>query len=500
LKLEAEQRERERLARLDVFGLLHYEPTPKQAVFHAATEFDVLFGGAAGGGKSRALVMHAIRECVRYPGVRAAAFRRTYGELKDSLLAELAQVGFASAVGARWNGTDYDLRFPNGSILQFRYAETIPDASRRLGAQYQLLLFDERTQTNPDVLLFLESRLRSGRRDVPVLGIRSATNPGGPGHSMVKSRYIKPTAYGERVVRDERGRTVRFIPSRLSDNPHINPEYAHDLQVLPEQMRAAYLDGNWDVFAGMMFPEWSHDRHVVAPFTLPAEWRRYNGIDWGYSAPWVVLWAAVDEDGRVYVYREISERGVGEAEQAGRILAAEAAGEQVVARYADDAMWATRGDAKPIAQVYADNGCHLTPAGKGGRVAGWQRMHSYLAEAPACPHHRAQGWKSCPKLHVFSTCEQFVTTVPDLPHATTGDPEDADTRADDHCADAARYFMINLGTGPEFTIFDEPEERPLHQPAPGMIVVPRDHNTPRRQADVDEDGPRPGAVTISPFA
>lgn len=491
----------------DVFAALDYAPTSKQQLFHDATEYDVLFGGAAGGGKSKALVTHAIRECVRYPGIRVGAFRRTYGELKESLLAELSQMGFANTVGGKWNGTEYELRFPNGSLIMYRYAESMVDASRRLGGQYQLLLFDERTQTNPEVIAFLESRLRSGRADIPVLGIRSTTNPGGPGHSAVKARYIKPTNYGERVVTDDRGRTVRFIPSKLADNPHINPEYAADLKALPEHLRRAYLDGDWDVFAGMMFPEWSHARHVVTPMSLPSSWQRYNGVDWGYTAPWAVLWAAVDEDGRVWVYREIYATQVGEADQAARILGAESHGEHVAARFADDAMWATRGEAKPIAQVYAENGVHLTQAGKGpgSRISGWQRVHSYLSDAPACPHHRSLGWDTCPRLHVFSTCERFIGTVPDLPHATTGDPEDADTRADDHVADALRYLLINLGSGPEFYIEPDPDPdtaplqgmpEQLPQPlGPRIAVLPNPDGTV--WAPPDFDGARGRVITVN---
>lgn len=434
-----------------VFSTLGYEPTPKQREFHAATEFDVLFGGSAGGGKTVAVLMEALRACSRYPGLRVGAFRRTYGELKESLLAELAQYGFAQGIGARWNGTEYELRFPNGSLIMFRYAESLKDATRRQGGQYQLLIFDERTLFAPDVVAFLESRLRSGRADIPVLGIRSSANPGGPGHGAVRTRYIDPTQYGDQIIKDERGRTVRFIPSRLADNPHVNPEYAADLLALPEQQRAAFLDGNWDAFAGAMFPELSR-RHVVPPIALPESWRRYNGIDWGYAAPWCVLWAAQDEDGRVWVYREIYERQVGETEQARRILAAEADGEHITARYADDAMQATRGDAKPIAEVYADEGVHLTPAGKGpgSRVNGWQRVHTYLADMPACPHHRAQGWDTCPRLHIFTTVTELYRELRDLPHASKGDVEDADSTADDHGADALRYMLINLGNEARF--------------------------------------------------
>lgn len=481
-----------------VFDALGYTPTPKQQLFHDATEFDVLFGGSVGGGKSCALLMHAIRECVRYPGLRVGAFRRSYPELKESLLAELAQRDFARGVGAVWNGTEYELKFPNGSLIMFRYAETVPDATRRQGGQYQLLVFDERTLTPPDVVTYLETRLRTGRAEVPVRGIRSSANPGGPGHGAVRLRYVDATNHGQKIAVDKRGRTVRFIPSRMEDNPHLNPEYEADLALLPEVLRKALREGDWGAFAGQMFREISYDRHVVDPITLPATWRRYNGIDWGYTAPWCVLWAAVDEDGRVWVYREIYETQVGEAEQARRILAAETDDEPVVARFADDAMWATRGDAKPIADVYADHGVHLTAAGKGAgsRVIGWQRVHSYLDEAPACPHHRAQGWQTCPRMHLFSTCVNLFRELQDLPHATKGNPEDADTSASDHAADAIRYLLTNLGTGPEFTIFDEPPAEREPQFAPGMAILPR---TTDPAWDVGDNERRPGATALSPF-
>jgi hypothetical protein len=473
LQAEFQRREADRLRSIDVFAQLGYRPNClpfmrgevlepcgqcPQELFHSATEFDVLYGGAAGGGKTKALLMEGLKACVRYPGLRVGAFRRTFGELEESLLAELAEVEFAKAIGGHWHGSKYNLLFPNGSRLMFRYAESVQDATRRQGGQYQLLLFDERTLTNPNVVSFLESRLRSGRADIPVLGIRSGTNPGGPGHGAAKDRYIVPTSYGTKTYQDIRGRQVRFIPSKLSDNPHVNAEYAHDLDALPEQLRAAFRDGSWDTFAGQMFSEWSYERHVVKPMTLPKSWKRYNGIDWGYSKPWAVLWAAVDEDGRVWLYRELYKTKVGESDQAKQILAAEAPTEHVGVRWADDAMWATRGEARPVSEIYADNGVYLTPAGKGGRVPGWQRVHSYLAEAPACAHHRAMGWETCPLLHVFDTVTELIRTLPTLPHASTGDPEDADTNAEDHAPDALRYLLINLGGGVQFVMLPDPDE------------------------------------------
>jgi hypothetical protein len=164
----------------------------------------------------------------------------------------------------------------------------------------------------------------------------------------------------------------------------------------------------------------------------------------------------------VWIYRQLYKRQVGEAEQAAQILGSEMPNEGVLARYADDAMWAVRGEAKPIASIYAENGVYLTPAGKGSRVTGWQRVRSYLELAPACAHHRAQGWDRCPKLHVFTSVKDLIRTLPALPSATKGDPEDIDTNAEDHMADALRYLLINLGTGPAFPTDDIPDALAQH--------------------------------------
>lgn len=441
---------------VDVFGLLGYEPTPKQAEFHAATEFDVLYGGAAGGGKTRALLMEAVRACVRFPGIKVAAFRRSYPELEESLLDELAAINYAEAVGGgpqRYNGTKHDQRFANGSIIRFRYAETKKDATRRQGSEIQLLIIDERTQVPDEVTEYLTTRVRSGSGRIPALGVRSGTNPGGIGHSAVKTRYIEATEHGRLVIADpERPhRHIRFIPAKVAENPHLNVEYEADLNAIADAaLRKALKDGDWDTFVGQFFTEWHRDRHVVRPFALPEAWFRYAGIDWGHRVPWAVEWGAQDPDGRLWVYREIYEARIGEAEQAKRVLAAEGAltdsgqlrrkpHETPRARLADPSMWNKLGDANPIATTYATQGCALVVADN-DRIGGWQRVHTYLAEAPACPLHRAMGWETCPLLHVFDTCPNLIRTLPALPHDTVK-VEDVDTDAEDHAPDALRYLL-----------------------------------------------------------
>lgn len=449
----------------DVFDKLGFVPNPgPQTRFLSLPDenLDVLFGGASGGSKSISLLMYGLRSCVRYPGLQAFWFRRTFPELEQSVLRMLSRYRHARALGGRWNGATHELRFTCGSVFTFGHAKNRDEANALLSAEINLLILDERTTMIPEVVDMLYTRVRSGVEGVPCLGIRSATNPGGIGHTRVKKDYIDLTQRGEIEVTDQSNRRRIFIQSRTTDTPQLGEEYRATLRGLPEKLRKAYLDGDWSSFEGQIFTEFDWDRHVIKPFSIPQSWRRYAGIDWGYTAPWAVVWVAEDEDGRLWVYRERYATQVGESDQAAQILEAET-GEHVAVRFADDAMWATRGEAKAIAAVYAENGCHLIPAGKGpgSRIAGWQRIHTYLKDGPACPHHRALGWDECPRIHFLSTCTETLRELTDLPYNTVGDPEDADTKADDHTCDALRYVVLNLGGGPSWPDVPPPEESPL---------------------------------------
>lgn len=320
-----------------------------------------------------------------------------------------------------------------------------------------------------------------------MLGVRSTSNPGGPSHNDVKARYIDATNYGEHTALDPQNRSVRFIPARVTDNPYVDSEYKRRLDAIADpRRRAAMRDGSWDVVAGAMFAEWNRDRHVVEPFPLPAEWPRYMAVDYGYAAPWAVIWGAEDEDGRLWLYRELYDVEVPASEQARRILEVERAGESPQ-RFCDPAMRARQGDATSIMDAYAAEGVHLTPA-VNDRVAGWSRLHGYLAEAPACRHHQAKGWETCPLLHAFSSCENLIRTLPALPRSDRN-PDDCDTRGDDHAPDAARYLVMGIGSGPAFVILDDiaggtpgapgPDGEPLVMPLAGTpFAIAAEHLPP----------------------
>lgn len=434
---------------------------------------DVFYGGAAGGGKSFALFVYAVRACARWPGLQAYWFRRTFPELEHSVLRMVARFNYAKAIGGSWNDSKKELKFANGSILTFNHAKNIQEATAMLSVEMNLLILDERTTIPPGVVDLLYTRVRSGVAGVPCLGIRSASNPGGVGHGRVREEYVQATDYGTKTIEQDKFKRKRiFIQAYANDTPQLGQEYIDSLSGLPDQLRRAYLEGDWSVFSGQIFSELRRDRHLVNPMSLPASWRRYAGIDWGWAAPYAVVWGAVDEDGRIWIYREIYEAMVKESDQAKKILLAEL-DEDVTARYADDAMWAARGEAKTISAVYEEEGCHIEKAGKGtgSRIAGLARIHSFLADGPACYMHREMGWETCPKIHIFSTCENLYTELENLPYAVTGNIEDSDGKADDHAVDALKYLLVNVGNEPRWYFLTDGEDLLLQ--AEGQINNPR---------------------------
>ena len=527
LKARREAQIARRLSKVDVFGLLGFTPNCK--VQHAARlagepipprcgqcpqerfvdlpddDLDVLYGGAGGGGKSFSGLMIALRACVKFPGIQVFWFRRSFPELNQSVLRTLARFGHARQLGATWNGSTYELRFPGGSVLTFAHAKNMQEASALSSAEINLLILDERTTIDPEVVNFLYTRVRSGVPGVPCLGVRSMSNPGFVGHGVVKKGYVDATDYGKLELIDKAGRRRIFIPAKISDNPFVG-SYEKVLEGIDDpELRRRIMDGDWSVMPDQAFPDWRRDAYTdtatgqrvgglaVPAFDVPASWIRYGGLDYGWTAPSVYLLAARNSDGRVWFYAELSMRQTPEREQARKVRALE--GDHVVAtRAADPAMWGKAGSALPPASQFALEGTPLRKADN-DRFGGKQRVHQYLAPAPACAYHRDLGFELCPNVHVVETgCPELLTTMENLPRDPRK-PEDVDTNAADHHYDSARYALMAIGTAPS-VIFDDDDDRGELVDHGGLGFRPEDLSIP---GYIPEPGVTPGVAAASPW-
>lgn len=424
-----------------------YTASERQAKFHQSTAFETLYGGAAGGGKTAAIVAEAITYGIENPKARIYIFRKTIPELKQSIVPEIYKqaAAYIEAGGMRYHSQDRTFVFNNGSIIQLAYLETAADMFRYQSAEIHLLLFDELTHFTQEEYEWVKSRVR-GMTDAPKK-VMCATNPGNIGHGWVKAYFID-IAPAETIHIDARSNKSRqFIPAKVTDHidKNFQKEYTSVLNSMSNpDLRRALLEGDWDIFAGQAFSEWKRqtedgkDWHVVSPFTIPTHWTKWFAYDYGYNSYAAGLWFTRDPSTeRIYIYREFYESEMGASTQAEQILMRDK-NEAVSLRLADPSIWKQNASAETgenIATLFQKAGLIFQPANN-DRLAGKNVIHEMLQPA-------ADG---LPKLQVFSNCVNFIRTVPALPMDQTR-PEDVDTRAEDHIYDCARYGLINQKPG-----------------------------------------------------
>ena len=451
-----------------------FAPNPgPQTQFLAANEREVLYGGAAGGGKSYAILADAARD-LGHPQYRGLIVRRTLDELRE-LIDKSRELYPRIYPGIKWNDSKKEWRHPNGGTLWMSYLEQDKDVTRYQGQSFCYIAFDELTQwPTPYCWTYLRSRLRTTARDLRIY-MRATTNPGGIGHNWVKKMFVDPAPWGTtfaatdvetgEVMRYRQGHSKegqalfkrKFIPARLSDNPYIyeDGEYEANLLSLPEAQRRMLLDGDWDAVEGAAFPEWNRAIHVIKPFNIPYNWRRFRACDYGYSAPTGVVWFAVAPDGQLIVYRELYERGVLARDLADRIVELESE-EKISYGVLDSSMWMQRGDPGPsLAEQMIHRGCRWRPSdrSKGSRVAGKNEFHRRL---------QVDEFTEEPRMVFFDTCTNCIAQIPVLP-IDKDNIEDIDTDAEDHLYDAIRYGIM---TRPRSSIFDyDPATDYTYKPA-----------------------------------
>ena len=412
-------------------GSINWKITEKQEAFIHADAAEVMFGGAAGGGKSYVQVIDAFLFAMKYPGSKQLILRRTFGELEKSIIRTV--LGLYPREIFKYNSSAHTGRFYNGAIIDFGYLAAENDVYQYQSAEYDVIRFDELTHFTEHQYIYLMSRVR-GANGYPKQ-IKSSTNPGHVGHQWVKRRFVDPAPKGGKVFVGDDGLNRLFIPALLTDNHFLmrsDPAYRQRLLAMPEKERRALLEGDWNVFEGQYFEEFSTEKHVCDPFPIPREWRRYRAIDYGLDML-AGVFVAVSPKGRVYMYREAGGSNLPISDAARRILDASEKDESFFATLAPPDLWnRSQETGRSKATIFYDSGLTLNKSNN-DRETGWLALKELLKI-------RDDGE---PMLKIFSTCTEIIKCLPALQHDEKR-PTDCATEPHEftHFPDALRYFAI----------------------------------------------------------
>lgn len=438
-----------------------WTPQPRQEAFMTRSEDEALYGGAAGGGKSDALVIEATRQ-VHIPHYKALILRKTYPQLTELIEKSLRYYTVAFPK-AKYNESKHTWVFPSGAKIVFGSMQHSKDKMNYQGKAYDFIAFDELTHFTFDEYIYLTSRNRANGEGTRVY-MRSTANPGGIGHGWVKERFITAaepmtTMWGKVQIEHEgkfitQYRSRIFVPSSVFDNKKLlenDPGYLTRLAALPDADKKALLYGDWDSYAGQVFEEFRNDvthysdrrfTHVINPFEPPKDWIIYRSFDFGYAKPFSCAWHAIDHDGRIYRILELygcrkDEPDVGvkwsPEEIFKEIERIEHEHEWLKGKrihgVADPAIW-DESHGISIAEHGEKHGIYFEK-GKNDRLNGKMQVH----------YRMRFDENGIPMMYVFSNCKAFIRTIPTLIYDANR-PEDVDSKLEDHCYDEFRYLCM----------------------------------------------------------
>lgn len=444
-------------------------------------EFEILYGGARGGGKTDAGMAWLLRH-IDNPSYRALIIRKNYDDLTDWI--DRARMMYRGT-GAEFVGKPVEIKFPSGAIFRGGHLKDPHSYEKYLGQEYQRMVVEELTliprEEDYEKLLF------SCRSTIPSIKpqVFATTNPGGAGHSWVKNRFIdqtewgKPYTYSNELKNPLTGekmfvsRSRIFIHAQVEDNPTLissDPGYVLMLDNLKGSnpgLYRAWRFGDWNIPAGQVFSEFRYDTHVVSPFEIPATWNKWLAYDHGINNPFSLGFYAEDFDGRVYLVDELYMNGedfqnkFGMPFSAARLakiamLLAKKKGWDYQYMVCDPSLWnkAAVGKIKDdgfegesAAEIMLSAGLKLIK-GDNDRINGLLRYREALSQAP----------DGKPYYQIFSNCKDTIRTIPSLVYdVAKGKMEDVDTEGEDHCYDRDRYFFMSRPAMP--TKVERPKTR-----------------------------------------
>ncbi|TGR83583.1 terminase [Mesorhizobium sp. M2D.F.Ca.ET.223.01.1.1] len=481
---------------------LHFHK--KQTLAFHSTATEILYGGAAGGGKSHLMRQAAIMWCAEIPGLQVYLFRRISDDLTKNHME--GPQGFRALL-AGWVACGWveiiedEIRFWNGSKIFLCHCKDEKHRFKYQGAEIHVLLIDELTHFTEVIYRYLRMRVRMVGIKLPEKykgcfpRILCGANPGGIGHQFVKQTFVDGAVPMEirQAAKSEGGMRRQFIPALLEDNPSMNdndPEYENRLHGLgSEALVRAMRYGDWDVIEGAFFDNMDRRRHVIRPFQIPEHWTRFRAGDWGSAKPFAFGWYAVASDdtivapgiviprGALVKYREwygIKTDKDGQYKpDTGLKMHADAVGAGVRERDGTDVISygvldpaAFSQDGGPsIAERMArgtdgKNGATFRPADNArvagrGAMGGWDQMRGRLTGDE----------DGRPMLFFFETCVHTIRTIPALQHDENR-PEDLDTTQEDHAADETRYACMSR----PWTA--KPPAKPKPKLQPGQVLLP----------------------------
>ena len=430
-----------------------------QTDFLAASETDVLYGGAAGGGKSYAMLVDPLRFAHR-AAHRALILRRSMPELRE-LIDKSRELYPKAFPGCKYKEVEKLWNFPSGAKIEFGFLERDADVYRYQGQAYSWIGFDEIThQATEFSWNYLASRLRTTDPEI-IPYMRCTANPGGVGAHWVKKRYIDPSPPNE-SFKGADGLSRKFIPARLDDNPYLanDGRYEQMLKALPPTQRKQLLEGDWEVAEGAAFTEFDRHLHVIEPFDIPIHWERIKGIDYGYASESACIWGAVDrDDNTLIIYRELYRKGLLATDLAHLIAEMELNDPMSVPGVLDTACWNRTGQTGPtVGETLVKAGHKLRRADK-NRIAGKIQIHEYLKVQQS----------GRPKIQIFNTCPNLIRELQSIP-LDKSNPEDVDTHAPDHAYDALRYLiMARPRVDDTFSRMRQLHRETIYQPSDGTF-------------------------------